>query len=275
MVESRALRGFGEASQVPRRIYTLEELRLNKIDTARFLSPNDSTLGGVRRTLQIAAFAGAIAVWQTFQLDQFQALGIAVLLLLLGSLDQIVNGGGIEALLLDSLGRILSSKYKERVIQHEAGHFLVSYLVGILPRDYTLSSLEAFRKDGALNVQAGTTFIDFEFQEEVKSGKLSAATLDKFTCIALAGVATEYLVYGVAEGGIGDINQLDSLLKGLGFTQKKADSQVRWAVLNTVTLVRRHKGTHGKLAIAMDAGKSVGGCIALIEQDLDQAPDKI
>lgn len=51
--------------------------------------------------------------------------------------------------------------------QHEAGHFLVSYLVGILPRDYTLSSLDAFRKYGVLNVQAGTTFVDFEFQEEV------------------------------------------------------------------------------------------------------------
>lgn len=39
--------------------------------------------------------------------------------------------------------------------------------MGILPKSYTLSSVDAFRKYAALNVQAGTTFVDFEFQEEV------------------------------------------------------------------------------------------------------------
>lgn len=52
-------------------------------------------------------------------------------------------------------------------MQHEAGHFLIAYLVGILPRGYTLSSLEAFQKEGSLNVQAGTAFVDAEFLEEV------------------------------------------------------------------------------------------------------------
>lgn len=31
-------------------------------------------------------------------------------------------------------------------------------------------------------------------------------TLNKFTCIALAGVVTEYLLFGTAEGGLSDIN---------------------------------------------------------------------
>lgn len=52
-------------------------------------------------------------------------------------------------------------------MQHEAGHFLIAYLVGILPSGYTLSSLEALKKEGSLNVQAGTAFVDFEFLEEV------------------------------------------------------------------------------------------------------------
>lgn len=33
---------------------------------------------------------------------------------------QIVNGGGVEALLLDSVGRLVSSKYKGRVTQVSA-----------------------------------------------------------------------------------------------------------------------------------------------------------
>lgn len=52
-------------------------------------------------------------------------------------------------------------------MQHEAGHFLIAYLVGILPKGYTLSSFEALKKEGSLNVQAGTAFVDFEFLEEV------------------------------------------------------------------------------------------------------------
>lgn len=62
--------------------------------------------------------------------------------------------------------------------------------------------------------------------------------------------------------------QLDDLMRGLGFTQRKADGQVRWAVLNTVTLLRRHKAVHSKLAAAMSFGKTVAECIGVIETEL-------
>ncbi|KAG0587433.1 hypothetical protein KC19_2G164200 [Ceratodon purpureus] len=267
------LGAFGKAAMVPQRLYSLDELRLNKIDATRLLSPTDKTLGDVKRNLQYAAIAGGVVAWWQLGLDQYQLLAAAVLFLFLGTVDQIANGGGVEALLLDSLGRILSPKYQDRVAQHESGHFLVSYLVGILPKSFTLSSLDAFRNYGALNVQAGTTFVDYDFQEEVSTGKLSSTTLNRFSCVALAGVATEYLRYEVAEGGLADILQLDAILKGLQFSQKKADSQVRWAVLNTVSILRRHSGLQAKLAAAMSAGKSVGDCILLIENELDGSSD--
>ena len=53
--------------------------------------------------------------------------------------------------------------------QHEAGHFLAAYLLGVLPKGYTLSSRDAFLKYGALNVQAGTLFCDRVFQREVRA----------------------------------------------------------------------------------------------------------
>jgi hypothetical protein len=160
-----------------------------------------------------------------------------------------------------------------------------------------------------------------------------SCSLDKYTCVALAGVCTEYLRFGQAEGGVGDVAQLDKLfaalqvrcfVEGRGggsgacggqgpqgarvyapttrlgrlvgarpttqvcgcqpsppphhalftpqFTQKKADAQVRWAVLNVVTLLRRHAGLQDKLAAAMGAGASVGACVALLERELADAP---
>ncbi|XP_020277175.1 uncharacterized protein LOC109851453 [Asparagus officinalis] len=263
------LRCFGAARQVPQRLYTLDELKLNGIDTSSFLSPVDVTLGSIERNLQFAAVLGGLSAWFAFGLSQLQILYISVGLLFLWSVDLISFDGGVRNLILDTIGHNLSQKYHNRVIQHEAGHFLIAYLLGILPKGYTLSSLEAFIKDQSLNVQAGTAFVDLEFVEEIDAGKVSAKMLNSFSCIALAGVATEYLLFGYSEGGLADIYKLDSLLKSLGFTQKKADSQVRWAVLNTVLLLRRHERARSKLAEAMASGKSVGYCIDVIENDID------
>ncbi|GMH13184.1 hypothetical protein Nepgr_015025 [Nepenthes gracilis] len=265
------LRCFGAGRQVPQRLYTLDELKLNGIETVSLLSPVDETLGSIERNLQIAAVLGGVAAWNALGLSPQQVLYISLGLLFLFTVDQISFNGGIGSLFLDTIGHTFSQKYHNRVIQHEAGHFLIAYLLGILPKGYTLSSLEALKKEGSLNVQAGTSFVDCEFIEEVNTGKVSASMLNRFSCIALAGVATEYLLYGYAEGGQADINKLDALLKSLGFTQKKADSQVRWAVLNTILLLRRHEEARANLAGAMSAGRSIGDCIDIIEEAIDVA----
>ncbi|XP_062084629.1 uncharacterized protein LOC133790845 [Humulus lupulus] len=259
------LRCFGAARQIPQRLYTLDELKLNGIEATSLLSPVDSTLGAIERNLQLAAAVGGVSAWNVFGFSPQHLFYLSLGLLFLWTFDSVSFNGGVSSLILDTIGHTFSQKYHNRVIQHEAGHFLIAYLVGILPRGYTLSSLEAFQKEGSLNVQAGTAFVDVEFLEEVNGGKLSATTLNRFSCIALAGVATEYLLYGYAEGGLDDINKLDALLKGLGFTQKKVDSQVRWSVLNIILLLRRHEMARAKLAEAMIAGKSVGSCIETIE----------
>ena len=72
-----------------------------------------------------------------------------------------------------------------------------------------------------LNVQAGCQFCDAAFQKEVASGRLSSGSLDTYACVALAGVATEWLRFGHAEGGLADVQQLDRLLQALRFTQAR------------------------------------------------------
>ncbi|KHN43248.1 hypothetical protein glysoja_001831 [Glycine soja] len=223
-------------TQVPQRLYTLDELKL------------------------IAAIVGGLAAWNAFAISPQQIFYISLGLLFLWTLDAVSFGGGIGSLVVDTIVHSFSQKYHNRVIQHEAGHFLIAYLVGILPRGYTNSSLDALQKEGSLNIQAGTAFADFEFQEE---------TLNKFSCIALAGMSTEYLIYGFSEGGLDDIRKLDLLLKGLGFTQKKSDTQVRWSLLNTVLLLQMHEAARAKVAEALSMGKSVGSCIDIIENSIN------
>ena len=52
----------------------------------------------------------------------------------------------MEALILDAAAHTINQGYGQRVAAHEAGHFLVAYLLGLLPKRYTLSSLDAFRR---------------------------------------------------------------------------------------------------------------------------------
>ncbi|KAL8229387.1 hypothetical protein R6Q57_014287 [Mikania cordata] len=264
------LRAFGAAQQVPQRLYSLSELKLNGIDTSSLLSPKDNTLGAIERNLLIAALLGFIAAWNAFDFGPEELLYFSLGFFFIWTLDSVGFAGGFSSLVLDTIGHNISQKYHNRVIQHEAGHFLIAYLLGILPKGYTLSSLEAFLREGSLNVQAGTVFVDFEFTDQISEGRVTATMLNKFSCIALAGVATEYLLYGYAEGGLADVNTLDGLLSSLGFTQKKADSQVRWAVLNTILILRRHEQTRALLAEAMSEGKSLGSCIDVIEQNIDE-----
>jgi hypothetical protein len=65
--------------------------------------------------------------------------------------------------------------------------------------------------------------------------------------------------------------QLDGMFRGLGFTQMKADGEVRWAVLNVAALLRQHTALHDELAAALRQGRSVGECVALIERRLAAA----
>ncbi|KAF6255000.1 hypothetical protein COO60DRAFT_1641869 [Scenedesmus sp. NREL 46B-D3] len=273
------VKAFGRGLQVPKRIYTIDELRLNKVEPEKLLSPTDESLNYVRNITQGAAAAGLAALAYFSGFDGGKVFGTLLASSFLLAADQVANMGGGEALIVanmgggealivDTLGRVIRPAYAQRVTLHEAGHFLVAYLVGLLPRGYTLSTLDAFVRYRALNVQAGCQFCDGGFEGEVAAGRISSSSLDRFSCVALAGVVTEYLRFGQAEGGVGDVAQLDQLLRALQFTQKKADGQVRWAVLNVAALLRRHADVHDKLAAAMASGASVASCVALIEREL-------
>ena len=186
--QTGALRGYGAARLVPRRDYALSELKLNGIEAEKLLSPTESTISGLRDVLGRAALV-LVGGWvlsshpSGAQVTGVLATGAAAL-----AADQVAFAGGMEALALDTLAQATSKTYVARLRLHEAAHFLVAYLMGILPKGYTLSSADAYREYGALNVQAGCAFCDGAFQREVARGKIGSGSLGRFSCVALAGV---------------------------------------------------------------------------------------
>ena len=64
------------------------------------------------------------------------------------------------------------------------------------------------------------------------------------------------------------MKQLNRVLKWLGFIENEADSQVKWAAVNTLFILVRHQEARSRVVEAIDLGKSVGSCIDIIENTL-------
>lgn len=59
------------------------------------------------------------------------------------------------------------------------------------------------------------------------------------------------------------------VLKWLQFTEDEAHTMMRWAVLNTLLILRRHGEARAALVEAMAEGRSIGNCIDMIETNLN------
>ncbi len=75
--------------QVPKRIYTLEELRLNRIEPEKMLAPKDESLNRVRNIAQGAALAGLAAFAWAVGFDTSKVLGATLAGLFVISADQV------------------------------------------------------------------------------------------------------------------------------------------------------------------------------------------
>eukprot|EP00467_Chlorarachnion_reptans_P001792 CAMPEP_0114499844 /NCGR_PEP_ID=MMETSP0109-20121206/7639_1 /TAXON_ID=29199 /ORGANISM="Chlorarachnion reptans, Strain CCCM449" /LENGTH=524 /DNA_ID=CAMNT_0001677449 /DNA_START=175 /DNA_END=1749 /DNA_ORIENTATION=+ len=262
---------------VPKKDYALDELERQKINTTAFIAPVDDTLDDIRLGGSIAALSGIFALGYAFHWGIGQGIFCLAGIFALSAYDVVNNNAGGSLLLVDTIGRTIYPSYRRRVAIHEAGHLMVSYLMGVLPVEYTLSALDSYKKRGEVRglkaaVQAGTRFADEMFKKEIASGSIRTRSLDQFTCISLAGIAAELVILDKAEGGRSDLVQLDGLLFALRFSPQRAAFQVRWAVYNTVSLLRQHKDVVEELADAMEDGKTIPELIKFLEDRIPPPP---
>uniref|UniRef100_A0A7S3PXS1 Peptidase M41 domain-containing protein n=1 Tax=Chaetoceros debilis TaxID=122233 RepID=A0A7S3PXS1_9STRA len=95
-------------------------------------------------------------------------------------------------------------------------------------------------------------------------------TIDQLAAVSVAGVCSEILGFGNAEGGFADLSQLRRLFNsagadGAGLDEKEVDNRVRYAIGFSMGQLRRHLGALDALVEAMEKGSSVEECILAIE----------
>ncbi len=159
-------------------------------------------------------------------------------------------------LLLDGFAQ-LSPAHRQRVIHHEAGHFLTAQLLDVPVTGYTLSAWDAFRHN-----QPGQGGVQVETPQFGDS--ITASELERYCTIWMAGGVAESLVYSNVEGGADDLKKLRNVLKNLEV--KDAVLKERLAGRQAQQLLKTHWETYEALVAAMGQHVSVADCCQLIEQ---------
>ena len=172
------------------------------------------------------------------------------------------QGKGVN-ILLDGLAGA-SSKHRDRIVRHEAGHFLVAYFLGIPITGYTLTAWEAFKQG-----QPGLGGVTFDSQilspDALAVGEMRL-TLERFFTVWMAGIAAETLVYGSAEGGVEDRQKLREGLASLGRPASESALKERWATQQAHTMIKEHWPSYEALVTAMEQRASVAECCQVIQQ---------
>jgi hypothetical protein len=151
-----------------------------------------------------------------------------------------------------------SPQYRDRIIHHEAGHFLVAHLLGIPATGYTLSAWEAWRK--GQSGQGSISFNDGELASQLEQGKISHQTLERYCTILMAGIAAETLVFEGVEGGNDDRRKLANIFKLLGFSESAYQQKQRFHILQAKTLIQDNWLSYQALTQAIRQRANIADC---------------
>ncbi|KAK4771602.1 hypothetical protein SAY87_032134 [Trapa incisa] len=230
------------------------ERQLNKGDYKRALSTVKQLQG---KPGGLHGFGAAEQV-----LTPFSLFSIYMPWKILSSGDLFVQalGDSVEKIFLEEGNEDLSQEDLFMFAQHEAGHFLCGYLLGVLPKGYELLKKGI---SGQHQIAGGNVnFVGFDFLGDIP---LNPQTFDNFSCVIVGGLVAEHLSLGYSEGLHSDIDKLDRVIRWTSLREDEAKFHIRWAVTNTSYILHQHKEALQRLAEAMAAGKSIGTCIQVIE----------
>ncbi|CAI7918123.1 unnamed protein product [Closterium sp. NIES-54] len=187
--------------------------------------------------------------------------GLSIVVLAVGSVapGYALLSHALTLLLQGGIGAMapVFSDYKDRVLRHEAGHFLLAYLLGLPPVAYSLDIGKEH-----------TNLLDDKLQKKIYSGKLEGDDVDRLAVVAMAGMAAEGLQYEQVMGQTADLNSLQRLINrsGLGaMTPERQQNLTRWAVLYAASLIKNNSNSFDALMQAMAREAPVEECIAAIE----------
>ncbi len=146
----------------------------------------------------------------------------------------------------------------ERIVKHEAAHFLIAYLSGIPVSSYSLGLME-------MHVE----LLEAKIEKKLvgKAGVITQEEMEALAVVAMSGVAAEAKYFEKVAGQEAD---LFSLQKAMNKTEPKLGAQkeksiTRWAVYKAAKIITDNEKSYVRLCRAMKEDNSVAECIKAIE----------
>ncbi len=172
------------------------------------------------------------------------------------TIDNFFFKSTIATLVIDAIAGTKEA-YRKRIVHHEAGHFLVAYLLDIPITGYTLSAWASLRQ--GRSAQGGVMFAPPPVD-------ISAALLQQYCTVWMAGIAAEKLMYDRAEGGGEDRQKLRGVLFVTGKPQQEIVRQENLAALQAKTLIQTNWDAYQALVTAMHDRAPVAECCQQIDR---------
>lgn len=253
-----ALRKFGTAAAdlAPRRNVLLGELRLVGVKAPEAVGKpsvrNDAAflVTTVGSSSLAAVLCGALLPGDWGFFSSYLVGGVSLVVLAIGSVNP-----GILQFSIDQFSQVFPD-YKERVLCHEAAHFLAGYLMAVPVASYSLTMGKEH-----------TDFAEAKLQSRLIERKLEAGEVDVLSIVALAGATAEALQYEDVIGQTADLDDLQRILLRSAAPMNAAaqQNQTRWACYQAASLLRTYAAEHAALREAMQRGARVAECIRAIE----------
>jgi hypothetical protein len=148
--------------------------------------------------------------------------------------------------------------FRDRVLRHEAAHFLIGYLLGVPVVGYNLDIGTAC-----------TDFLEGRLQRKIVSAqRLSDDEVDALAVIAMAGVAAEATTFPEVIGQTADLVDLQRMMNrsAAPLAPNTQQNITRWAVWQAAAMLKANPKAYEALREAMSRRASVAECITAIEQ---------
>lgn len=181
----------------------------------------------------------------------------------IATLDNFSFQGKGGTIFLDFLAQF-SPEYKERILHHEAGHFLVAHLLEIPITGYTLSAWEAWQQGQP--GQGGVSIDDRELTTPIEKGEISTQMLERYCTILMAGIAAETLIFDAPQGGNDDKIKLMQFLQVLGVSEDIYQQKQRFHLLQSKNLIQENWESYQALVEAMKKRVDAEECKKVIRE---------
>jgi hypothetical protein len=187
----------------------------------------------------------------------------------LATIDTLSLQGQGVTLLLDGLAQF-SPAHRDRVLRHEAGHFLAAHVLEVPILGYALTAWEALKQ--RQNAYGGVMFDWPQLEEQLQQFDARQQPpqlrqlLDRYCILWMAGRAAEQLHYEQSIGGSDDLERFRFALSKFGYSASEVAAKERWALLQAKTLLQTHPVSYEDLVKAMAERQSVQDCQSILAQ---------